>query len=200
MMAAAAKPLRRIDTEMARDNQTRDGRVQQAVRRRNRSRRTSRSSPGLMMHGHHHRGGAGNPEGQPERRALLSGRTVRLVRLDGQVFRREGAPQKDRAFWLQSYNGGSYTVRPHHARDGVHREPVGVDPRRHPARADPQACRGRRGRRASAAAHSDRAAPGRGWPGRASGQAVFDYNDLISNLRQLKPPTTGGIMRCRLPP
>ena len=51
----------------------------------------------------------------------------------------------------------------------AYRQPVGVDPRRHPARADPQACRWRRGRRTSAAVHSDHAAPGRGRPGRGSG-------------------------------
>ena len=30
-------------------------------------------------------------------------------------------------------------------------------------------------------------------------EAVFDYNDLISNLRQLKPPTAGGILAHRYP-
>ena len=150
---------------MARDNQTRDGRIQQAVEGGTADRRTQPKQPRVMMHGHHDRGGAGNPEGQSERRALLSGRTVRLVRLDGQVLGREGAPQKDRAFWLQATTA-AHTPSAASARDRVHREPVGLDPGRHPARADPQACRGQRGRRASAAADPDRAAPGRGRPRR----------------------------------
>ena len=33
IMSTVAKPLRGIDTDMARENQTRDGRVQQAVER-----------------------------------------------------------------------------------------------------------------------------------------------------------------------
>ena len=65
-----------------------------------------------------------------------------------------------------------------------HREPFGVDPGRRPARADQEACRGRRGRRAAAAVHSDHAAPGRGWPRRASGTGGVRLQRPINNLRE----------------
>ena len=107
-------------------------------------------------------------QGQSERRAAGGGRTVRLVRLDGQVLGRARRPEGSRVL-AASYNGGSYTV------DRITRGSVlipnlsvsilgGIA-----ARADPQACRRRRRRRAAAAVHSDHAAPGRGRPGRASG-------------------------------
>ena len=109
MMAAAVKPLRRIDNEMASDNQRAMAEYAQAVRRGAEAKRAQPKQTRLMMHGHHDRGGAGDPEGQPERRALLSGRTVRLVRLDGQVFRRAGR-RKGPGVLAAGYNGGSYSV------------------------------------------------------------------------------------------
>ena len=108
MMNAAVAPLRRIDNEMARENQTRDGRVQQAVKGGKAAEGAAQADPD-HDDGHHDRGGAGNPEGQPD--GVLCYQDE-LSGWFGSMDKYSGArgSAKDRAFWLEAYNGGSYTV------------------------------------------------------------------------------------------
>ena len=99
--------------------------------------------------------------------------------------------QKDRAFWLQSYNGGSYTVSrimrgnlfiPNLSVSilgGVQPDPIrkladGGEDDGLLQRFIPIVLR-----------------PTVGGRDEAPGQAVADYSDLISDLRDLKPPKTG---------
>ena len=99
--------------------------------------------------------------------------------------------QKDRAFWLQAYNGGSYTV------DRVTRGSVfipnlsvsilgGIQPEPIRKLADGGEDDGLLQRFIPIMLR-----PAVGGRDEAPGQAVFDYNDLIGNLRDLKPPMTG---------
>jgi hypothetical protein len=101
--------------------------------------------------------------------------------------------QKDRAFWLQAYNGGSYTVS-RVTRGSVHISNLsvsilgGIQPEPIRRLADGGEDDGLLQRfipvmlRPAVAGRDE-----------APSQAVLDYNDLISNLRELKPPMTGNI-------
>ena len=100
MMDAAAKPLRRIDNEMARDNQ--DAMDDCYRLPKEEQKKTSRQSrPGLMMQDTTIEAAQeilkDSPNGVLSYQDELSG----WFGVDGQVLRREGAPQKDRAFWLR---------------------------------------------------------------------------------------------------
>ena len=163
MMIAATKPLRRIDNEMARDNQ--DAMDEWLRLPKEEQRKTPRpKQPRAMMM---------DTTIEAAQEILKDSPTGVLLDQDelsgwfGSMDKYSGArgAQKDRAFWLQTYNGGSYTVSRVTRGNVFIRQPVRVDPGRHPARSDPQACRWRRRRRAAATVYSDRAAPGRGWPG-----------------------------------
>ena len=166
------------------------GRVAQAVERRAEEDAQAETASG-HDHGHHDRGDTGNPEGQPERRAPGPGRTVRLVRLDGQVFRREGRPEG-----------------PGVLAAGIQRRPVHRRPRHARERASSHNLRCRSWAASSPSRSASlptaarttgfcngsfRSCCARPWVAgtRPPGQAVFDYSDLISDLRELKPPTSG---------
>ena len=191
MLNAVAKPLRASTTKWRANNQTRDGRVQQAAEGGTEKKRPTEAAPG-HDHGHHDRGGAGNPEGQPGRRASGSGRTVRLVRLDGQVLRREGRRRRTARSGCRLQRRLVHR-RPRHSAGRCSSSNLSVsilggiqpEPIRKLAEAATTTgfCSG-----------SFRSCCARPWAAgtRRRPEAVFDYNDLISNLRELKPPMTGG--------
>ena len=101
--------------------------------------------------------------------------------------------QKDRAFWLQTYNGGSYTVS-RITRGNVHIDNLsasilgGIQPDPIRKLADGGEDDGLLQRFIPVMLRP--AVDGRD---EAPGQSVSDYSDLIRNLRDLKPPTTGHI-------
>ena len=108
MMSAAAKPLRRIDNEMARDNQ--DAMDEWLRLPKEEQKKTPRpKQPRAMMMDTTIEAAQeilkDSPNGVLLDQDELSG-------LFGSMDKYSGArgAQKDRAFWLQAYNGGSYTV------------------------------------------------------------------------------------------
>ena len=175
----------------------RHGRVAPAAERGTEENAQAKAAP-CHDDGHHDRGGTGNPEGQSERRASGSGRTVRLVRFDGQVLGRTGRPEGP-GILAAGIQRWLIHRQPRHARERVHpttsrcRSWAASSPIRSaslPTAAKTTGfCNG-----------SFRSCCARPWVvgTEAPGQAVFDYSDLISDLRELKPPTTG-ILRTATP-
>ena len=197
MMSAAAKPLRRIDNEMARDNQEAMDEWL-GYRRRKQKKTPQPKQPRAMMMDTTIEAAQeilkDSPNGVLLDQDELSGWFGSMDKYSGA----RGA-QKDRAFWLQAYNGGSYTVSRVTRGNVFIPQPVGVDPGRHPARADPQACRWRRRRRAAAAVHSDHAAPGRGWPGRGAGPGGVRLQRPDQRSARPQAAEDAGILRTATP-
>ena len=138
-MNAATKPLRRIDNEMARNYQ--DAMSEWLRLPKEEQRKTPRPKKLRAMIIDTTIEAAqeilkDSPDGVLLDQDELSGWFGSMDKYSGA----RGA-QTDRAFWLKAYNGGPYTVDRITRGTVLHSEPVGVDPRRHPARADPQACR-----------------------------------------------------------
>ena len=118
MMAAAVKPLRRIDNEMARDNQRAMAEWLRLPKEEQRKTPRPKQPRAMMMDTTIEAAQEilkDSPNGVLLDQDELSGWFGSMDKYSGG----RGA-QKDRAFWLESYNGGSYTVRPHQARDCVH--------------------------------------------------------------------------------
>ena len=192
-MAAAVKPLRRIDTEMAKANQ----RAMADYNKLSAEERKQKEPPKqtrLMMQDTTIEAAQeilkDSPNGVLSYQDELSGWFGAMDKYSGGG---KGAA-KDRAFWLESFNGGSYSTN-RIGRGSVFIENLSVsmlggiqpEPIRKLAedgsddgllqRTDPIVLRP--------------AVVGRDEP---PSEAVFDYNALIGNLHQLKPPTAGGIM------
>ena len=103
--------------------------------------------------------------------------------------------QADRAFWLQAYNGGAYTVdrvtrgNRVHSATSRYRSSGFIQPEPIRKLADGGEDDGLLQRFIPIVLRP--AVGGRDEP---PGQAVFDYADLIKNLRDLKPPKTGALL------
>jgi hypothetical protein len=192
MIAAAAKPRRRIDNEMARDNQEAMDDWHRLPKEKQRQTPQPKQTR-LMIEDTTIEAAQeilkDSPNGVLSYQDELSGWFGAMDKYSGG----KGAA-KDRGFWLQSFNGGSYSVN----RIGrgslvipnlsvsmlgsIQPEPIrklaadGVDDgllqRLIPIVLSP-------------------GVKGRDEPPSA---AVDDYNALISNLHRLRPPTTGGIL------
>ena len=107
--------------------------------------------------------------------------------------------QKDRAFWLQAYNGGSYTVSRVTRGNLYIQQPVGVDPGRRPARPIRKLADGGEDDGLLQRFIPIMLRPAVDGRDEAPGQSVFDYSDLINNLRDLKPPKTGHLLPATAP-
>ena len=188
MISAAAKPLRRIDNKMARDNQDALGEWLRLPKEKQRKTPKPKQPRAMMMDTTIEAAQEilkDSPPGVLLDQDELSGWFGSMDKYTGA----RGA-QKDRAFWLQSYNGGSYTV------SRVTRGSVfipnlsvsilgGVQPDPIRKLADGGEDDGLLQRFITIVLRP--AVGGRDCP---PGQAVADYSDLISDLRELRPPTT----------
>ena len=193
MMAAAVKPLRRIDTEMAKANQ----RAMADYNKLSAEERKQTEPPKqtrLMMQDTTIEAAQeilkDSPNGVLSYQDELSGWFGAMDKYSGGG---KGAA-KDRAFWLESFNGGSYSTN-RIGRGSVFIENLsvsmlgGIQPEPIRKLAEDGSDDGLLQRLIPIVLRP--AVVGRDEP---PSEAVFDYNALISNLHQLKPPTAGGIM------
>ena len=110
IMSTVASPLRAIDAEMARKNQTARWPSTTGCRKR-KSRRGSRpKQTRLAMQDTTIEAAQEILQGQPGRRAACIRTSCPAGSARWTSTRARAAPQKDRAFWLQSCNGGLYAV------------------------------------------------------------------------------------------
>ena len=136
-----------------------------------------------------------SPDGLLMYRDELSGWFGSIDRYSGGT----GAASSDRAFWLESYNGGSYTVsRVIRGNFNIPNNSVSIL-----GGIQPDLIRG-----VAEGGHDDgllqRFIPIMLRPAvddrdEEPDQSAFDYNDLINNLRNLKPPMTEGLLRTAIP-
>ena len=193
MMAAAVKPLRRIDTEMAKANQ----RAMADYNKLSSEERKQTEPPKqtrLMMQDTTIEAAQeilkDNPNGVLSYQDELSGWFGAMDKYSGGG---KGAA-KDRAFWLESFNGGSYSTN-RIGRGSVFIENLsvsmlgGIQPEPMRKLSEDGSDDGLLQRLIPIVLRP--AVVGRD---EEASQAVFDYNSLIHNLWELKPPTTGGIM------
>jgi hypothetical protein len=193
MTSAVTKPLRRIDNEMARDNQDAMDEWLRLPKKEQRETPRPKQPRAMMMDTTIEAAQdilKDSPDGVLLDQDELSGWFGSMDKYSGA----RGA-QKDRAFWLQAYNGGSYTVsRITRGNLFIPNLSVsilgGVQPGPLRKLADGGEDDGLLQR--FIPIMTSPAVDGRD---EAPGEAVFDYSDLINNLRELKPPTTQGILR-----
>jgi hypothetical protein len=193
MMAAAVKPLRRIDSEMAKNNQRTMADYNKLSAEERRQKEPPKQTR-LMMQDTTIEAAQeilkDSPNGVLSYQDELSGFFGAMDKYSGGG---KGAA-KDRAFWLESYNGAPYSTN-RIGRGSVFIENLsvsilgGIQPEPIRKLAEDGSDDGLLQRLIPIVLRP--AVIGRD---ELPSEAVFDYSALVSNLHQLKPPTTGGIM------